>query len=283
MTRTRVFQELNQFARRGAPLLLLVCLLTTRNRSLAAEPSLHGAGIGFDFNSSAATSVDTARSIALTSSSHGSVNTCIGGCESAIANTAAAPNWGKHRSTAVEFARVPGSLSSVNLIPGLTYGAYFGGFAPAPPPPPPVSPPAITSVSPNAGRLSGGEAVIITGSNFTGATSVTFGGASSPSFSIRPDGSIQAVTPAGSAGAASVIVTTPAGSNAANTLFTYVAPPTVTSVSPSCGLFSGGYSVTITGTGFTGATSVLFGYDGWGCWRCLCFHTWWRQRLQQSL
>jgi hypothetical protein len=52
---------------------------------------------------------------------------------------------------------------------------------------------------------------------------------------------ITATAPAGSAGTASVLVATPGGANAANTLFTYVTPaPTVT----------------ITGTNPTGATAV---------------------------
>ena len=37
------------------------------------------------------------------------------------------------------------------------------------------------------------------------------------------------------------------------------APPTVTGLSPSSGPAAGGTSVTITGTGFTGATAVDFG------------------------
>ena len=57
----------------------------------------------------------------------------------------------------------------------------------------------------------------------------------------------------------SVIVTTGVGSNAANTLYSYlVAPPTVTSVTPATGPLTGGNTVTIAGTGFTGATSVTF-------------------------
>jgi hypothetical protein len=41
--------------------------------------------------------------------------------------------------------------------------------------------------------------------------------------------------------------------------FTYVAAPAVTAVSPSSGPTSGGTTVTITGTGFSGATKVIFG------------------------
>ena len=47
------------------------------------------------------------------------------------------------------------------------------------------------------------------------------------------------------------------GSNA--TAYTYVAAPTVTSVSPNSGPIAGGTSVTITGTNFSNATAVTFG------------------------
>ena len=39
-----------------------------------------------------------------------------------------------------------------------------------------TSPPTVTSLSPNSGSTAGGTNVTITGANFTGATSVTFGG-----------------------------------------------------------------------------------------------------------
>jgi hypothetical protein len=119
--------------------------------------------------------------------------------------------------------------------------------------------PTVTSVSPSSGPTAGGTSVTITGTNFTGATSVTFGGTAAASFTVDSSTQITATTPAGSAGTASVLVTTPGGTNVANTLFTYVAAPTVTSVSPSSGPTAGGTSVTITGTNLTGATSVTFG------------------------
>ena len=82
--------------------------------------------------------------------------------------------------------------------------------------------PSITSVSPSSGPSSGGNTVTITGSGFTGATSVTFAGASAASFTVVSDTSITAVVPAGSLGTASVIVTTPQGPNGANTFYSLV-------------------------------------------------------------
>jgi hypothetical protein len=122
-----------------------------------------------------------------------------------------------------------------------------------------VAPPTVTAISPTSGSTAGGTSVTITGTGFTGATAVTIGGTAVTSFSVTNATTITAVTPAGSAGAASVLVTSPDGTNAANTLFTYVAPPTVTAITPATGSAYGGTSVTITGTDFTGATGVSIG------------------------
>lgn len=123
-----------------------------------------------------------------------------------------------------------------------------------------VPAPTVTATSPNTGTTAGGTSVTITGTDFTGATGVTIGGNPATHVTVVSATSITATTPAGTAGMASVVVTTPAGSNAANTLFTYVAPaPTVTAISPNTGTTAGGTSVTITGTNFTGVTGVTIG------------------------
>ena len=120
-------------------------------------------------------------------------------------------------------------------------------------------PPTVTAVGPNSGPTTGGTSVTITGTNLTGATAVTFGG-NAASFTVLSATSINVSTPPGTAGTASVLVTTPGGTNAANTLFTYVTPPpTVAAISPSNGPVAGGTFVTIIGTGFTGATAVTIG------------------------
>ncbi len=114
--------------------------------------------------------------------------------------------------------------------------------------------PTYTSISPTAGPTAGGTPVTITGAGFTGATAVTFGG-SSASFMVNNDTSINATTPAGSAGLANFVVTAPGGS--ATGTYTYVATPTFGGISPATGPSSGITSVTISGTNFvTGATTV---------------------------
>lgn len=119
--------------------------------------------------------------------------------------------------------------------------------------------PTVTGISPTGGPIAGGTVVTITGTGFTGATSVTFGGNAASAVTVNSDTSITATSPAHAAGAVDVIVTTSNGSSAAsdNSKFTYGALPVVSGVSPASG--PAGTAVTITGTGFTGATSVLFG------------------------
>ncbi|MGA8615542.1 MAG: IPT/TIG domain-containing protein [Xanthobacteraceae bacterium] len=123
--------------------------------------------------------------------------------------------------------------------------------------------PTVTVISPNVGPTAGGTAVAITGTNFTGATAVTIGGTAATLVHVVSSTSITAVTPAGTADAANVVVTTPAGSSTGGTgLFTYDAAPTVTGVSPADGVPAGGYMVMISGTNFVAGATVKFGSTG---------------------
>lgn len=87
-----------------------------------------------------------------------------------------------------------------------------------------VDVPAITTVAPASGPTSGGTGVTITGTNLDSTDSVTFGGAPAP-FSVVSTTTLSVVTPPGAAGAVDVVVTNPAGSDAAVDAFTYVAGP----------------------------------------------------------
>ncbi len=123
-----------------------------------------------------------------------------------------------------------------------------------------ITAPAINGLSPATGPTSGGTTVVITGTNLTGATSVVFGINSAGSFTVNSSTQITAVAPAGGSGV-HVKVTTAGGTSpsVAADVYTYVAAPTVTSLSPSSGPSFGGTTVTLTGTGFSGATAVTFG------------------------
>ncbi|MFF1418696.1 IPT/TIG domain-containing protein [Streptomyces sp. NPDC058280] len=103
-----------------------------------------------------------------------------------------------------------------------------------------------------------GTTVTLTGTGFTGATSVTFGGVPATSFNVVSATQITAVAPAG-AGTVQIVVTTSGGtSNGIN--FTYsTATAVLTSVVPNQGPVAGGNTVTLNGSGFTGASAVRFG------------------------
>ena len=111
--------------------------------------------------------------------------------------------------------------------------------------------PTITSFTPTSGT--NGTSVKILGTNFTGATAVSFGGVAAKSFTVDSSKGITAVVGAGANG--SVSVTTP---NGTITLagFTHTAP-TISSFTPSSATTDG--IVKITGTNFTGVTSITFG------------------------
>ena len=66
--------------------------------------------------------------------------------------------------------------------------------------------PAVTSVSPANGVDNGGESVVLSGSGFIGADTVTIGGNPCDPFEIVDDNTIQCVTPPGNAGDADVVV-----------------------------------------------------------------------------
>lgn len=130
---------------------------------------------------------------------------------------------------------------SGTLTAGFTYGA-----------------PHITGISPVEGSIAGGTAVTITGTGFTGATSVTIGSAAATSIVVVNDTTITCVTPGSTVpGPVNVAVVTPEGVATAYGIFTYGAK--ITSIAPHTGPAAGGTAVTITGVGFTNATSVHFG------------------------
>ena len=116
--------------------------------------------------------------------------------------------------------------------------------------------PTVSGFSPTSG--SPGSTVTITGTGFTGASSVTFNGSAS-TYTVNSDTQITATVPSG-ATSGPISVTTSAGSGTSSSSFTVtatVAKPTITSISPTSGRV--GTVVAITGTALTGATSVKFG------------------------
>ena len=123
----------------------------------------------------------------------------------------------------------------------------------------PVAPlPVITSFTPLLGPV--GTSVTITGTDFTGASDVSFNGTAA--FFMKASATaITALVPTG-ATTGKVTVTTAGGTASSAADFTVtVLAPTVTSVTPTSGPTAGGTVVTITGTDFStvpGETKVNF-------------------------
>jgi sugar lactone lactonase YvrE len=113
--------------------------------------------------------------------------------------------------------------------------------------------PVISAFAPTTASV--GDTVTLTGTGFTGATAVRFGGTAAARFTVVSDSQIQAVVAAGATGAVSVVSPNGTGTLAG---FTYLPPaPRLTSFTPTTA--AAGTSVVINGNYFTGATSVSFG------------------------
>jgi IPT/TIG domain len=84
--------------------------------------------------------------------------------------------------------------------------------------------PTVTSVSPRRGPKTGGTTVTITGHDFTGATTVSFGGMPAKSLKVTSDSSITAIAPAHAPGTFDVTVSTASGQSATSPVdsFTFV-------------------------------------------------------------
>jgi hypothetical protein len=112
--------------------------------------------------------------------------------------------------------------------------------------------PTITAFTPQSASV--GNTINITGTHFTSASAVTFGGVPAASFTVILPTSITAVTGAGNSG--DISITTPGGT-ATISGFLLNTAPVITSFTPT---ISGSQGViTISGNNLTGATTVSFG------------------------
>jgi hypothetical protein len=148
-------------------------------------------------------------------------------------------------------ARAAGLVDVAITAPGVTVsaaGAYTYMDAPT-----------ITGLSPTSGPITGSTTVTITGTNLAGTTSVTFGGTAATSVTAVSATTVTCIIPAHAAGAVDVAVTAPGGTISVAGAYTYMDAPTITGLSPTSGPIAGGTTVSITGTNFTGTTSITFG------------------------
>jgi kumamolisin len=116
--------------------------------------------------------------------------------------------------------------------------------------------PAITGLSPGYGPV--GTAVVVSGTDFSGATAVGFNGQPAV-FVVGASNQITATVPT-SASTGPVTVTTPSGTASSPTAFTVLSgdgSPTVASFTPVSGAV--GTTVTVTGANFVNVSSVTVG------------------------
>lgn len=123
--------------------------------------------------------------------------------------------------------------------------ATFAGFTFIPAP-------TVSSFTPTS--AGSGAVITITGTNFSGVPTVTFGGTAASSVSLVSATTITAVVGAGSSGSLSV---TTLGGTAGLAGFTFIPAPAISSFTPTGA--GAGATVTITGTNLSGTTTVTFG------------------------
>ena len=121
-----------------------------------------------------------------------------------------------------------------------------------------IAPPSVESIAPTSGPSSGGTAVKIKGKGFLSGSTVTIGTAASE-VKVVSEEEITAETATTAAGSDEVIVTDTGGSSTGGPKYTYIAPPSVESITPTSGPSSGGTAVKIKGKGFLGGSTVTIG------------------------
>lgn len=127
--------------------------------------------------------------------------------------------------------------------------------------------PTLTNFTPTSGVPTGGQAVTLTGTNFSVRSVVRFGTGVASVDSISPTELVVRTPASATGGDVSVTVTNGVGLVAtASGPYTYEdppgVPPTLTGVSPTSGRTSGGALVTLTGTVFRADAGVFFEVEG---------------------
>lgn len=117
---------------------------------------------------------------------------------------------------------------------------------------------AAASLNPILGPVTGGTPVTIDGTGLLGSTGVTFDGQPGTDVEVLSDTMLVVIAPPHGAGLVDVVVQDAAG-DSAPLVFEYGPQPSVaTSLTPTSGTTHGGTTVTLSGTGFTGAIGVVF-------------------------
>lgn len=96
-----------------------------------------------------------------------------------------------------------------------------------------VAAPTVTAVAPASGPDLGGTTVVVTGTDFTGATAVDFGATPAADFTVNTPTKITATSPPHAAAPVAVSVTTPGGTSSLPAAFEFT-PTTPAACTPAC-------------------------------------------------
>ncbi|MFI4984752.1 MAG: IPT/TIG domain-containing protein [Solirubrobacterales bacterium] len=123
-----------------------------------------------------------------------------------------------------------------------------------------AAPPTVTSISPSSGPTAGGTPVTIKGTGFLAGAKVKIG-SEATAVNVVSETEITATTAATAAGSDEVVVEDANGKSTSAVKYTYLPPPTVTSITPNQGPTAGGTAVKIKGTGFIAGATVKIGSE----------------------
>jgi uncharacterized protein YegL len=160
---------------------------------------------------------------------------------------------------------VPGPVDVVLTNPDGTTITVAGGYTYNAPP---VEELTVSEITPNTGKLSGGELIYLQGKKFDPAVKVYFGEKAAELVTYYSDQRVAVKAPAGdSAGPVDVKVVNPDGKSVTVADgYTYkpdpkLPAPEITSVTPNSGLVKGGEIVSIKGNNFQNGVKVYFGVN----------------------
>jgi hypothetical protein len=119
--------------------------------------------------------------------------------------------------------------------------------------------PTISSISATQRSANGGNSVTITGTNMWNVNRVTIGGAEAEITSLPNLTSVVVTAPPGTVGAQDLVVSTPGPSTTSVGGYTYLSPPTITSISVNTAPIAGSGTTVVTGTNLGSLTASTIG------------------------
>jgi hypothetical protein len=118
--------------------------------------------------------------------------------------------------------------------------------------------PTVSSVGPVSGSSAGGTQVLVQGTGFLPGTTVVIG-TEAAAVEVISETQLDVVTAGHAPGAEEVVVRTADGESSGGPAYTYVPPPTVSSINSASGSAEGGTHVVVTGSNFLPGAKLTIG------------------------